>query len=84
MRPLWLIVTVKEAPVCSSTKLEFNSCQGSDIRKNGHFGGEHDGGYESGFITICLLHNLSQLLIHNNSIGKNVSFTFYSIGNSSN
>ena len=24
-----------------------------DIDKNGHFGGDHDGSYESGFMTRC-------------------------------
>ena len=33
--------------------------EGSVIRKNGHFGSEHDGSYESGFMTRCLLHNFS-------------------------
>ena len=33
--------------------------QSPDIRKNSHFGGENDRGYESGFTTRCLLHNFS-------------------------
>ena len=31
--------------------------QSPDIRTNGHFGGEYDRGYESGFTNTCLLHN---------------------------
>ena len=33
--------------------------QGSVIRKNSHFGGKYDRGYESGFTTRYLLHNFS-------------------------